>query len=116
MATEDEIEPHRIISEYDIFEVRFNITQSGSNKLLYVAAVNIVGRCRSDESEIYRAAEESARSWGAFSDPETPMVIDHHFYDRDFNPLSIRVTGHVDGLMKSGLELLSNTDLKRNYD
>jgi hypothetical protein len=108
--------PYRVLSDYDLFAVHFNIRNSDSKKILYEAVVRIVGDRTSNESLIYRTAEEAARSWGAFVDPGEPGEIDHHFYERDFEPVSIERIGQVDGIVRSDSELLASTETKRSFD
>jgi hypothetical protein len=116
MTTVEENKSHRIISDYNLFAVRFNIKQSGTNRALYPAVVNIVGHFKTREADLYRTAEEAARSWGAFADPAAPLAMDHHFYDREFEPVSIEKMGQVDGVMMADAKLLADFKAKRNFD
>jgi hypothetical protein len=116
MTTVEQDKSSRIISDFSLFSVRFNIGQTSTDRTLYAAVVNIVARIKTPEADIYRTAEEAARSWGAFADPTTRMGLDHHFYDRTFEPVSIERIAQVDGVMAGDAKLLTDFRLKQNYD
>jgi hypothetical protein len=116
MTTVNENKSYRIMSDYNLFAVRFNIKQLGTNRTLYPAVVNIVGHFKTREGDLYRTAEEAARSWGAFADPTTPLAMDHHFHDREFAPVSIEKIGQVDGAVMADAKLLADFKAKRDFD
>jgi hypothetical protein len=116
MTNVEQDKSSRIISDFSLFAVRFNIRQSSTNRTLYSAVVNIVGRFKTPKADLFRTAEEAARSWGAFADPAIPMGLDHHFYDRTFEPVSIEEIAQVDGVVVGDAKLLTDFRLKRNYD
>lgn len=55
MSNQDEIKPHRISSEYDIFEVSFNMTRSGSDELSSAVDGIVIRIERSMRSENVRS-------------------------------------------------------------
>lgn len=104
---------HHLASDYALFEVRFNVKRSGSDRVLYTAAVHVVG---TEGSEVFRTAEVAARSWGAFQDPDDKMAFDHHFHDREFEPISAVKLSQVDGISGPVAAFLSSASPKMNWD
>lgn len=120
MDNTEKIEDCRIVCDvesYILFSVRFKIKSHYSKKILGEVVTNIVGASNTKEDEIYQAAEESARSWGAFEDPNYyPMALMHHLYNIEFEPVSIERVTAVHGIIKSDAKPLADTKLRQSFD
>lgn len=105
-----------LVSDFCLFEVRFNIKHPTSLETDYTAVIYVVGRTKAPELEIYRTAQAAAFSWGAFENPDRAGSVDHHFSRMQFEPVSINRVCQVDGIAQADADFLASTELKREWD
>ena len=85
----------------------------------YRPSINVLakqGKRDVTRNAVIKAAEESARSWGAFGGGKTPMGIDHHLYDRTFVATSVVPICLVHGAVKGCIGILEDTNPKQTFD